>query len=396
MKRFWVTFENKERHLIEAPSLEALLATQSSTPHSVTHASLGDFHLRQMLEPSISAREILYLLEYLSSMLEAGWVLFEALQALSQEPLRPKTARMVASMTRQLSQGHTLSSAMEPYVDAFGETVIDLVRVGEKNGALAQTLAKAHRHLQFHAMLRTKIRQALIYPLIMLAIVGVSVGVWMGLVLPQLVEAFGQMRIELPPLTLWLVDAWAWLVASIGYLAFGVVVAVSASVMSYRKNRWLKAFVWRMLLHLPWVGAMIRAWFTAQFAHAIELSMLSGMTLFAALQERQKSAHNTLYHEALGTLHSALSQGSSLSHAMQSTLLFTPYGASMAAMGERQGDLAGSMGRLSRYYELRFESVATTFSKLLEPLLIVGVGLFYAVMLLAMLGPIYDMMGQVR
>ncbi len=342
----------------------------------------------------ISPDEVIELIESLHLVIKSGLPLHAGLLDLAEDSDNPKFKKMLVGVAEDINSGKSLSSAFKPYEKALGVMIINLIHIGEETGQLQVTLERGAQFLKRTLSLKKKAKQALIYPSFAFATVSAAMLVWMLYVLPQMTALFKQMDVKLPPLTLFLMAASEFLTNYIGYMAVGLVALIIAFKVLHKKYQKVRLHTDRYILKIPIIKQIVSGFNMAFIAEYLRLAIVSGIPLFSALEILKNNLQNEVFQEALKRAHADVSRGIQLSVAFKRTALFSPFMLRMMSVGEASGNLDNQLSLIAEHYNEKVDYYAENIGKVIEPVVLIFVGGFMALVMVGLMGPMYDLVGQ--
>ncbi|MHA7816248.1 MAG: type II secretion system F family protein [Pseudohaliea sp.] len=329
-------------------------------------------------------KEVLAMTSELATLLRAGLPLDRALKVLLEMASTAGVRGLLAQLLKDVKGGKSLSAALAPHADVFGNFYINMVRSGEASGELSLVLDRLVETLENARRNRDSVVSALIYPAILLVVATLSIAVMLVFVVPQFETLFEDMGEALPALTrgvLGLADfvaAWGWLLLLV--LGAG----------GFAAWRWLKTAegeeaLHRRLLGLPLFGGIVFEFEVAKFARTLGTLLGSGVPLLQSLGIAIDTVDNRVVRDALRALPPAVKSGKRVSASLEESALFTPLVIQMARVGEESGRLDAMMLELARVFDDHVEASVKRALTLLEPVLILFMGFVIAVIIIAIL-----------
>lgn len=383
---------------IEADSARAArnqLRAQGLSPITVEEIEQRPAHRTSYFTRELSPREVMLLIRQLASLLQARLALASALTALIEQAEKPFLRERVSSIRSEVLAGKPLHQALGMFPKAFPELVIATVAAGEHTGNLGTVLEKLADALEARHALGQKVSAAFIYPAIVTLVALLVVIGLLTYVVPQVVAVFENTHQQLPTLTIIMIGLsnalrqWGWLMAlTIGFAAF-----------LFRKALTLPNFrmaVDEHLLKTPLIGPFIRAVNTARLASTLAILVGSGVPILKALTAANRTLCNSALQEAMHSVHERVKEGSSLSKALGKSGLFPPVLTHLVASGEATGQLSTMLERASQTQRAEVERKALWLTSLLEPMLILVMGLVVLMIVLAVMMPIIEVNQLVR
>lgn len=344
----------------------------------------------------VTAREKILFAKNLALMIRAAYPLREGLMAMEEQTRSRYFRKVVSSVIHDIENGQSLADALSRFPNVFDNFFISIVRIGETSGKLEENLAYLAFQLEKNLDLRRKVRAAMIYPLFVLA-AGVGVGLLVVFfVFPKLLPVFKSLEVKLPLPTQLLLGLTEWTLAYWPYLLVGciVVVIVLRLLLLSRRVKW---YAQKFLLHVPVIRPMIINVTTAYYARTLGILLKSGVQIFDSLLIIAKSVSNLLYQREFEALALHIQRGETISGYLQARHhLFPPMVGRLISVGEKTGTLVESLGYISEFYEKEVDDMTKNLSTILEPILLLGVGIFVAFMALSIILPIYQLTGGIE
>lgn len=341
-----------------------------------------------------SARDIGQFTRQLATLLNAGVPLLQSFAILKRGENNVALITILQKLHTNIEGGLALNQALRQHAE-FDTLYCNLVAAGELAGMLDTILERLAKHLEKSEALRTTIRSALIYPTTVLGIAGVVLVVILVFVVPAFQNIFASFDAELP----WLTRCVIALSEGIQHHGLWLLTLLSISVWWLRKKvrqrpHW-QHFLHRRLLQLPIAGTLTRNACTARWTRTLATLFAAGVPLTEALDAVRGVTGNLLFQDATQIIQGQLIQGRSLSHALESTeSLFPPMVAQMCMIGEESGALDHMLEKTAEYYEREVNNTVARLSTLLEPFIMVVLGLLIGCLVMALYLPIFQL-GQV-
>ena len=328
-------------------------------------------------------------------MLKAGLTVSEALEVL-EEQAEGKFKKIIADILTFVRKGNTLSFGLAKYPRVFSLLSINLIEAGEASGTLEQNLKYLSIHLEKDEELRRKIKGAMMYPILVLAAtIGVSLGL-ATLVLPKITKFYKTLNVELPLLTrglLWIAN----LFTNYGWwISVGLILGLLFLIWLFRQ-KFIRPFSHRILLILPIVSRIIRQVQLSRFSRVLGTLIKSGLPIDRSLRITQNTTDNIIYQKKITEILMAVDRGVPISETMAFFERDFPKIVSrMINVGERTGELDNSLLYLAEFYEAEVDSTTKNLANILEPILLVFVGILVGTVVLAIISPIYSLIGELR
>lgn len=377
--------EDQAVNILHRKDLVILALTASAKPFFSSDL-LAVFHRPAKKDVVVFTRQ-------LATLVDADVPVVEGLHALSEQVEKPSFRKVIAGIASAIEGGSTLSIALTEYEPIFGKFYVSLVRAGEVSGKLNATLLYVADYLEKSSALNSKIRGALAYPVfVMFAMVVISV-LMMTMVMPQLLGILKEAgAVELPITTRMLIAATdlinryiiLFLLVTIG-LAVGIYYYVKSAA---GERRWHE-----LKLHLPEFGPIIRNFYVARLGEALATLIKSGVPILDGLAITAEVVGNRSYERVLLEARTNVQAGGSISEVFQRYSIFPPLMASMLAIGEKTGRTDFMLDNVTKFYKSETENAVQNLTVLIEPILILVLGVGVGILVSAVLLPIYSLVG---
>jgi len=341
----------------------------------------------------ISSKDRSILYRELSTMLKAGISITQAIEIGSDTPNK-KLKKVLSEVYQSLENGFPLSVAMASHPTVFPEVEVGVIKAGEATGNLARVLHQLAETTNRSADFSSRVRGAMIYP-IFIVVVMIGVGfLIMARVIPQIKEIFVSSGAELPATTRFLLsftdlirNGW-----QIGLVGLALLIVLLRLFFLTKPGRRFGSY---LALNVPVVGKLNQRVFLAHFNRTLSLLVGSGVPIIQAMQIITESTVNTIYRSSLVELIKSLEQGSAVSVSLQRNKYFPKLMTQLLFVGQQSGDLGGSATTLADYFESEVDETMRGFSALIEPFIIVLLGVTIGFIVLAVLQPIYNLSGAI-
>ena len=334
--------------------------------------------------------------QQLSTLICSGTPLLQAIQISGEQSMSLKLRRVLEEIARRVSAGSSLYAAAAGYPQVFLNHWIEVIRTGEITGQMGMVLLELNKQIRESRETRRKVTGALMYPIILIAVAVIAVTLMLWLVVPTFAAMFKDLGAELPGITQFVVDASNFIVHYGAYIVVAVA-AVGLSFRQYMRTDGGRRHVIGMALAVPLAGELIIQSAMYRFAANIALLLKSGIPMLETLTTLEGVFHTSpIYREALGRVHARVGSGRPLAASLEETGLFTTLMTNMIRIGEESGQLAAVMEQIAPYYKERMESLIAKATKLLEPIIIMGMGITVAGLMMSIYMPMFEMAGKVH
>ena len=338
----------------------------------------------------ISAADLALFTRRLATLVASSIPLFEAMGSLYEQEESGKLKQVLARVRDRIAEGASLSRSFAAEPRTFGESYVSMVAAGEASGALDAVLERLADFLEEQEQVRGRVTSALAYPILMVLVGGGVMLFLLTAVIPKIVTIFEDSKAALPLITIALIKlshflrGWWWIPAGLAI----------ASVPLYRKamlrdNLRLKRD--ELLLKLPVAGGMLQRLILSRFARVLGLLLSSGVPIKRALEITSEVLVNRVYRTFLQGVMDEVAQGGSLSGSLRKSPLFPPLLVHLTAVGEKSGEMEAMLLKAGIAYEREFNTRLTRLMGLMEPLLVLAMGVAVGTVVLAVLLPIFEM-----
>ena len=340
---------------------------------------------------SIKARDIAIFTRQLATMLNAGIPLVQAFGIIAAAAENPRLQKLINAIRIDVESGATLSESLAKHPVYFDELFVNLVDAGEGAGVLDQVLDSIATYKERIESIKGKIKKALFYPA---TVVGVAIAVTVLLlviVIPQFESIFQSFGGDLPAFTRLIVDM-SESVQEIGWLYLIIFVGAIFAIIQFKKrSKPFAHFLDRASLKIPVVGAVLEKSALSRFARTLATTFAAGVPLVDALKTVAGATGNVVYGDATLQIRDDVATGHQLQLSMQQTELFPPMVVQMTAIGEEAGSLDAMLLKVADFYEEEVNNTVDALSSLLEPFIIILVGIIVGAIVVAMYLPIFKM-----
>jgi len=350
---------------------------------------------RNLFADKLSALELSLFTRQLSSLLEAGLPLEQSFSALLEQAERVYVRDLIAAIRSEVMAGHALSDVLKQHPRDFADIYVALVSSGEHIGQLARVLSRLADYIERRNALVQKVRLAFTYPAIVTVVAFAIVIFLLAYVVPQIVSVFANTKQKLPILTVIM------LAISDFVRAYGIVVAILVGLAFWVWKQMLKnpdvKMRWHSwLLTAPLYGKFERSLNTSRFASTLAITIGSGVPILQALQTSRDTLSNQAMREQVESATAAVREGVTLARALSAHQYFPPMLIHMIRAGEVTGNLPEMLERAADSQQQDLERRALTMAGLLEPVLILAMGVVVLLIVLAVLMPIIEINQLVR
>lgn len=337
----------------------------------------------------VRSTDLMIFTRQFATLLASQVPLGDSLRTLSQQIDRPVLREVVGEISADIESGFSLSQALGRHPGVFSEFYVNMVKAAEVTGRLSEVLDFLADYLEKQSILVGKIRNALVYPaFIIILFVGV-VFVMLTMVIPQITPIFEETNVALPAITQFLIGAgsflagwwWTLLLAAGGGLLL---------LADYARTREGKAIFNELSLRLPIVGKLFRKLYISRFAESARVLIQGGLTIPQAIEISSRTIGNTVYSEVLHNAAQSIRKGQLLSQALRGSEHFPPLVSQLIAVGEATGRLEQLLLKVSQFYSRQVEDAVANLVELIQPILLVVIGVIIAGLFASILLPLYS------
>lgn len=339
----------------------------------------------------ITQEDITVFTRQLSTMIKAGLPLMQAFEIVARGHGNPSMTEMLMEIRGEVEQGSSLSRAFSNHPKYFDRFYCNLVAAGETGGVLESLLDKLAVYKEKTQAIRKKVKTALTYPVSVIAVAIGLVFVMMIFVLPAFKEVYANMGAELPALTQTVMDmsdffvSYGWMVLiALGFAIYGFLKLKARSIKIQRRMD-------AILLRMPIFGDIVRKGTIARWGRTTATLIAAGVPLVDVLDSTAGAAGNLIYEEATREIRTRVIQGLSMTSGMRATELFPNMMLQMSSIGEESGSLDDMLNKAAEFYEDEVDNAVGRLSAMMEPIIIVILGLVIGTLLVAMYLPLFNL-----
>jgi len=328
--------------------------------------------------------------QQLASMLEAGLPLVSSLDALQDQTEDPIFRIIVREVKEEVSQGNSFSASCRKFPRAFNNLFISMVEAGEASGGLAEILGKVAGYFEATTKLNKKVKSALTYPVAVIALAIILVNVLLIFVVPTFAEMFQGFGQELPGPTQFLIDLSDFLKANILYIMVVgfILFQVWSRFTKTPKGRKVKD---QLLVRAPIFGNLIVKITLSRFCRTYATLLRSGVPILQTLDIVAASSGKTQIEAACSQIAKNISEGGQVSETIEKVSFFPPMMKHMSKAGEQTGNVDGMMNKIADFYDTEADAIIASLTSLIEPMLIVFLGVVVGGIVMAMFMPIFEL-----
>ena len=342
----------------------------------------------------ITPKDIAVFSRQLATMISAGIPLVQAFEIIGRGNSNRGMQDLLLEVKSDVEAGGRLAAALGRHPEHFSALFVNLVAAGEHAGVLEDILNKVAIYLEKTEALKSRVRSALFYPTAVIVVAFIITSILLVYVIPQFEDLFKGFGADLPALTLMVIALSKWFQANWYFLVGGLILSIVGLLQARRRSRRVAETIDRLLLRLPVIGDILHKSAVARFARTLSTMFAAGTPLVEAMVSVAGATGNIVYQDAVMKMRDEVATGTQLQATMRQAALFPGMVVQMVAIGEESGSLDTMLGKVADWYEQEVDDAVASLTSLLEPIIMVVLGLVIGGLVVAMYLPIFKM-GQV-
>ncbi|HKJ70497.1 MAG TPA: type II secretion system F family protein [Gammaproteobacteria bacterium] len=339
----------------------------------------------------IKTHDVVVMTRQLSTMINAGLPLVEAFKLIARGSDNATMRKVVDQVASDLESGQPLQEALSAHPQVFDELYVNMVRAGEKGGILDTVLDRMATYLEKTEALRAKVKSALFYPVAVIVVAFGVTTVLMVFVIPKFEDIFAGFNTALPAPTQFVIELSRAFRANWYWIFGGIIGAFFAFRTAYRRSVGFKRQVDKYVLRLPVFGDIALKASVARMTRTFATLSAAGVPMLEILDTVSRTAGNKIIEEALQSTQEAVEQGQRLSDPLEEAGVFPPMVTQMIAIGEESGSLETMLAKIADFYEQEVDTAVDGLTDLLEPVIMVVLGVVLGGLVISMYLPIFKM-----
>lgn len=339
----------------------------------------------------IMPMDIAIISRQITTMLGAGVPLVQTLELIAKSNEKSSLRLLMGSIAHEVASGTPMSHALRQHPKYFDDLYCDLVAAGEQSGALETIYDRISIYKEKSEQLKSKIKKAMFYPAAVLAVAGVVTLLLLLFVIPQFKDIFEGFGAQLPAFTLFVLGI-SHFVQSYWYIIFALVVAlVSGFKKAHFNSQKVRDNSDKFILKIPVIKTILNKAAVARFTRTLSTTFAAGIPLVDALISAGGASGNYIYRQAIENIRSEVMEGMQMNVAMKTTGIFPDMVSQMVMIGEESGDLDGMLTKVADIYEQQVDDAVDALTSLLEPMIMVVLGVVVGGLIVAMYLPIFKL-----
>jgi type IV pilus assembly protein PilC len=382
---------------VEAPNLEAVLAVlrdRRIRPIPARIREKGTGLDREIKIPGlgerVKPRDVAVMTRQFATMIDAGLPIVQCLNILAEQTECKPLGNALRTIKQDVEGGTTLAEALKRHPKIFDDLYVNMVQAGETGGVLNAILNRIALFVEKAARLKKKVKGAMIYPCTIIAVAVIVVAILLVFVIPVFAELYGSMGKALPVPTQVTINISNWVRGNIMYLV-GAVIAVIVGIRAYYQTPLGRINIDRLLLKMPVVGDLLRKVAVARFSQNMSLLLSSGVPILDGLAITARTAGNKVVEKAIMESRVSISQGKTVAEPLKESKIFPPLVCQMVAVGETTGGLDAMLKKVAELYEEEVDEAVANLTALMEPMIMVVLGVILGGLVISMYLPIFQL-----
>ncbi|MGE5216502.1 MAG: type II secretion system F family protein [Chloroflexota bacterium] len=382
---------------LEAPNLEAALTRlreQRIRPIASRVREKGKGLEKEITIPGfgdkVTTKDLSLATRQLATMIDAGLPIVQCLDILGQQSESKLLCKTLGTIKSDVEGGSTFADALRKHPKIFDDLYVNMVEAGEAGGILNTILNRIALFIEKANRLKKKVKGAMIYPCAIVGVAVIVVAVLMIFVIPVFAELYGSMGKALPLPTQICINISNWFV-SYWYVLVAAGVGVFMSISFYYKTEQGRMNIDRLLLRMPIIGDLLRKVAVARFSQNMALLLSSGVPILDGLAITGKTAGNKVVEKAILDSRVSISQGKTVAEPLRDSKIFPPLVCQMVAVGESTGGLDTMLKKVAELYEEEVDDAVSNLTAMMEPMIMVVLGVVLGGLVIAMYLPIFQM-----
>src|SRR5512132_950301 len=343
----------------------------------------------------IKMRDIVIFTRQFSTMINAGLPLVQAMGILAEQSENPALREITKAVVFDVESGHTVADALRKHPQAFSELYVNMVAAGEAGGILDTILMRLAVFMEKNDALVRKVKGAMIYPGVIMSVAAIAITILLVFVIPTFRTMFASAGIALP-LPTRIVIGLSHLLKTYWWVLLGTIAGTFFVIKRYYATSGGKLNIDRMLLRLPVLGDVLRKSAVSRFTRTLGTLISSGVSILDGLEITAKTSGNLVIQDAIMESRASIAGGETIAAPLKKSAVFPPMVISMIAVGEQTGGLDEMLTKIADFYDDEVDVAVGALLSLMEPIMIVVLGVIVGGMVVAMYLPIFDMVNAVQ
>ena len=363
------------------------------TPTKIKKKPKDLFENVAFLQPSVTQKDVILFCRQFSTMIDAGLPIIQCMDILHAQQENATFKKMLKNIKEQVESGATLADSLKKYPKQFDDLFVNMVAAGEAGGILDTILRRLSAYMEKAAKLKSQVKGAMTYPIVTLIIAVLVVAVILVFVIPVFEEMFADMGGALPTPTVIVVNMSEFVKSKIHWIIIGIVLFTFAFRKYYKTEKGRK-LVDATMLKLPVFGILLRKVAVAKFTRTMGTMLSSGVAILEALDIVAKTSGNKTIERAIYTVRSGIAEGRTMADPLSESGVFPAMVCQMISVGESTGALDAMLQKIADFYEEEVDQAVENLTALIEPFMLVFLGVVIGGLVVAMYLPVFKMAGN--
>jgi len=342
------------------------------------------------IKPSVGSHELVLFSRQLSTLVSAGVPIVQGLNILIEQVETPFFKATITGLRQDIEQGISIADAMAKHPKAFSTLYVSMIRAGEVGGILDTILERLSAYLEATEELKGKIKGAMVYPAVITMVAGAVTLFLLIFIIPTFQTIFSSFGAELPLPTKILIGLSNFL-RKFFLLVLAFPVGVFIGFKKFRETEKGLLLTDTYFLRIPLFGLLLKKVAVAKFSRTLGTLIKSGVPILQALETVAKTSGNKVIENAIGTAKESIREGERMADPLKKTGVFPPMVIQMIAIGEETGNLDTMLAKISDFYDQEVDVTVKGLTSMIEPLIMVGMGVVIGAIVLAMFMPMFEM-----
>jgi len=378
---------------MEAPSREDVVAQLRRQRMNVV--KVDEDKAKPKARGGVKMRDIVIFTRQFSTMINSGLPLVQALDILAKQTENKVLQEVTRNVVFDVESGHTVADALGKHPKAFNDLYVNMVAAGEAGGILDTILMRLAVFMEKNDALVRKVKGAMIYPGVIMSVAGIAVTVLLAFVIPTFEHMFAEVGIALP-LPTRIVIGLSKILLGYWWLMIICIVGGGIALKKYYATNDGKLVCDRLLLKVPVLGDVLKKGAVSRFTRTLGTLISSGVSILDGLEITAKTSGNRVIQDAIMASRASIAGGDTIAAPLQKSAVFPPMVISMIAVGEQTGGLDEMLSKIADFYDEEVDAAVSGLLAVLEPIMIVFLGVVVGGMVIAMYLPIFDMINAVQ
>jgi type IV pilus assembly protein PilC len=383
---------------LEAPSEDAVRAQLNRlrvVPSKIKKKPKDLFENIAFLQPKIKEKDIIVFCRQFSTMIDAGLPIIQCLDILQSQQENATLKKMLKTIKDSVESGVTLADSLKKFPKHFDSLFVNMIAAGEAGGILDVILKRLSSYMEKAAKLKSKVKGAMVYPAITIFVAVAVVAVILIFVIPVFQEMFAEFGSDLPGPTKIVIAMSEFAKSKIHYMIIGLVLFAIMFKKYYGTDKG-RLTVDALMLKMPVVGMLIRKVAVAKFTRTMGTMLSSGVAILEALDIVAKTSGNRVVENAIYNVRSGISEGRTMADPLQLSGVFPAMVCQMIAVGESTGALDAMLEKIADFYDEEVDQAVENLTAMIEPVMIIFLGIIVGGLIVAMYLPIFKMAGAIQ